>query len=90
VRLIVGDVVVIGLLAAGIVAASLPRAARSTPRAEVVISGEKALSLDLSREGVHDLLGPIGVTRIEVRGGKVRVLSSPCPRQVCRHGGWIG
>ena len=90
VRLLFGDIIVIGLLAAGIVAVSLPRAARSTPHAEVVVSGEKALTLDLARDGVHDLLGPIGVTRIEVRGGTVRVLSSPCPRQVCRHGGWIG
>ena len=90
-RLIVGDAIVICLLGAGIVAASLPRAARGNPaRAEIVVAGEKALSLDLSRDGVHDVLGPIGVTRVEVRGGKIRVLASPCPRQVCRHGGWIG
>jgi hypothetical protein len=90
-RLLVGDALVICLLCAGIVAASLPRAARGNPaRAEIVVSGERALTLDLSRDGVHDVLGPIGVTRVEVLGGKVRVLSSPCPRQVCRHGGWIG
>jgi hypothetical protein len=90
-RLLVGDALVLCLLGAGIGAASLPRAARGNPaRAEVVVSGEKALTLDLSRDGVHDVPGAIGVTRIEVRGGKVRVLSSPCPRQVCRHGGWIG
>jgi hypothetical protein len=90
-RLIVGDAIVISLLVAAVVAASLPRTAGgSHPRAQVVVSGEKVLTLDLSREGVHEVLGPIGVTRIEVRDGKVRVLSSPCPRQVCRHGGWIG
>jgi hypothetical protein len=90
-RLIVGDAIVIFLLVAAIVAASLPRTAGgSHPLAQVVVSGEKVLTLELSREGVHDVLGPIGVTRIEVRDGKVRVLSSPCPRQVCRHGGWIG
>ena len=91
VRLIVGDAIVIFLLVAAIVAAALPRTTSgSHPQAQVVISGEKVLTLDLSRAGVHDVLGPIGVTRIEVRDGKVRVLSSPCPRQVCRHGGWIG
>ena len=90
-RLIVGDAIVIFLLVAAIVAASLPRTAGgSHPQAQVVVSGEKVLTLDLSRAGVHDVLGAIGVTRIEVRDGKVRVLSSPCPRQVCRHGGWIG
>lgn len=89
-RLLAGDIVVIGLLAAAIVAASLPRPAQGTRSAEVLVSGKKALSLDLSRDGVQDLLGPLGVTRIEVRGRKIRVLSSPCPRQLCRHGGWIG
>ena len=90
-RLAVGDAVVILLLVAAVVAASLPRTAGGNhSQAQVVVSGEKALTLDLSRDGVHDVLGAIGVTRIEVRGGKVRVLSSPCPRQICRHGGWIG
>jgi hypothetical protein len=90
-RLIVGDAIVIFLLVAAIVAVSLPRTAGgSHPLAQVVVSGEKVLTLDLSRDGVHEVLGAIGVTRIEVRDGKVRVLSSPCPRQVCRHGGWIG
>ena len=89
--LLAGDACVICLLAAGIVAASLSRATGGNPvRAQVVVSGEQVVTLDLSRDGVHDVLGPIGVTRVEVRGGKVRVLSSPCPQQICRHGGWIG
>lgn len=90
-RLILGDALVLCLLGGAVVAASLPRGAGGGgPCAEVVVSGGPALALDLSRDGVHDVLGPIGVTRVEVRGGKVRVLSSPCPRQICRHGGWIG
>ena len=90
-RLVVGDILVICLLGAGVIAASLPRTMSGNPaRAEVAVSGNKAVSLDLSRDGVHDVPGAIGVMRIEVRGGKVRVHSSPCPRQVCRHGGWIG
>jgi len=90
-RLIVGDAIVLSLLVAAIVAVSLPRTAGgNSRRAQVVVSGEQVLTLDLSHNGVHDILGPIGVTRVEVRDGKVRVLSSPCPQQICRHGGWIG
>jgi hypothetical protein len=90
-RLLAGDALVLALLVAAVVAASLPRAARGGHAvAQVLVSGERAATLDLSRDGVHDLLGPIGVTRVEVRAGKVHVLSSPCPRQICRHGGWIG
>jgi hypothetical protein len=90
-RLLVGDALVLCLLVAVVAAASLPRATgASHAGAEVIASGKRALTLDLSRDGVHDVAGAIGVTRVEVRGGRVRVLSSPCPRQVCRHGGWIG
>ena len=90
-RLLAGDALVLALLVAAVVAASLPRGAGGSHAvAEVVVSGETAATLDLSRDGVHDVLGPLGVTRVEVRAGRVRVLSSPCPRQICRHGGWIG
>jgi hypothetical protein len=90
-RLLAGDAVVLGLLVAAVVAASLPGAAGGHPsHAEVTVSGQKALSLELARNDIYEVPGPIGVTRIEVRDGKVRILSSPCPRQVCRHGGWIG
>ena len=60
----------------------IPRTAGgSHSRAQVVVSGEKALTLDLSRDGVHDVLGAIGVTRIEVPGreGPGPLLAVPAP-----------
>lgn len=30
-----------------------------------------------------DLQGPLGITQVEIAGGKVRVTSSPCPRKIC-------
>jgi len=91
VRLLLGDVAVIVLLCAAVVAVALPKAAGGRPaRAEVEADGKIVVTLDLARDGVSEAVGPLGVTRIEVRGGRVRVLSSPCPRQACRHGGWIG
>ncbi len=90
VRLLLGDAVVIGMLAACIAALVLNKAAGARPsRAEVEVSGKAAGTLDLARDGVSEIVGALGVTRIEVRGARVRVLSSPCPRQACRHGGWI-
>lgn len=89
-RLLFGDSVVIGLLAAFVLASAVPGPAGDRPqRAYVDVAGLAAASLDLSRDAVHEADGPLGVTRIEVRAGRVRVLSSPCPRQSCRHGGWI-
>lgn len=90
-RLILGDAVILGVLFAVVLALALPKSGggRST-RAEVEGAGNVGATLDLERDGVSDVKGPLGVTKIEVRGGRVRVLSSPCPRQACRHGGWIG
>lgn len=91
VRLLLGDAAVLVLLSAAVIALAVPKGAAGRPnRAEVEVAGRAAATLDLARDGVSEVLGPLGATRIEVRGGRVRVLFSPCPRQACRHGGWIG
>ena len=33
--------------------------------------------------------GPLGVSRIEIRAGRVRVAADPSPRQLCVRQGWI-
>lgn len=33
--------------------------------------------------------GPLGTTRVEIRGGQVRVQSDPGPHQLCVRQGWI-
>ncbi len=91
VRLLLGDAAVLGVLFAGVIALALPKAGGGrSVQAEVEVAGKAAATIDLARDGVHEIEGAIGVTKIEVRGSRVRVLSSPCPRQACRHGGWIG
>ena len=91
VRLLVGDAVVLGLLCAAVLALVGPKTAGGRPATvEVEVAGTIVANLDLARDGVSEAAGPLGVTAIEVAGGRVRVVSSPCPRQACRHGGWIG
>lgn len=91
VRLLLGDATVIVLLCAVVIAPALPKPPGGRPaQAEVEAGGNVVTTLDLARDGVSEIQGPLGVTRVEVRGGRVRVISSPCPRQACRHGGWIG
>jgi len=91
VRLLLGDAVVLALLAAAVIAVAVPKAGGARPAlAEVEVAGKGTATLDLTRDGVSEVAGPLGATRVEVRGGRVRVLASPCPRQACRHGGWIG
>jgi hypothetical protein len=50
----------------------------------VIYAGEKIVfSGPLAQDRRLDLQGPLGVTSIEVAGGRVRVVSSPCPRKIC-------
>lgn len=50
----------------------------------VVSSGEKILFVaPLDQDRVVDVPGPLGSTRLQIAGGGVRVLSSPCPKKIC-------
>lgn len=90
-RLAIGDAAVLGVIAALLASPLGARpAGGSAGNVVVSVSGMATATLDLAREQAIDVSGPLGSTRIEVRGGRVRVLSSPCARQTCRHGGWIG
>ena len=90
-RSAIGDAVIAILLTAA-AAAALPWAAAggSAKRAEVTVPGGGAQLVDLTRDGVTSVPGALGEVRLEVRDGRVRVLSSPCPGQLCRRAGWAG
>ena len=90
IRLLLGDAAVVALLAAVVAGLFVARAdARPGGRVEVAAAGLPARPLDLSRDRVEEVAGPLGATRIEVRGARARVLSSPCRLGLCRHGGWV-
>ena len=44
----------------------------------------------LSENGIYSFTGPLGVTEIEIRDGKARVISSPCRNKTCMKAGWAG
>lgn len=89
-RLLLGDAAVVAFLAAAVAALFVVRADARPGGVEVAVAGRPARPLDLARDRVEEVPGPLGVTRIEVRGGRARVLSSPCRLGLCRHGGWVG
>jgi len=55
----------------------------------VEVDGKKQYILDLKKEGIYKVQGPLGITTVEIRNGKVRVKDSPCPRKYCVKQGWI-
>jgi len=65
---------------------------RLMPAGETVIvevNGKTVYKLALSEDRIVDVKGPIGVTKVEVKDGRVRVLYSPCPEKICMKQGWI-
>ena len=42
----------------------------------------------LNENGIHSFDGPLGITEIEIKDGKARVISSPCRNGLCMKAGW--
>ena len=58
-------------------------------KAIVKRGGEVFAELDLLHDRQIDVPGPLGVTRLEVRARRVRIVSDPGPRQYCVLQGWL-
>ncbi|MFT4577982.1 MAG: hypothetical protein ACI8PD_002114 [Nitrospinales bacterium] len=43
----------------------------------------------LSKDRITHVEGPLGITKIEIRDGKARILRSPCKLKVCIKSGYI-
>ncbi len=57
--------------------------------AVVEVDGQMAHRLDLSVDCQKVVAVPLGDMVIEVRQGRVRVSSSPCPHKLCVSVGWV-
>lgn len=44
----------------------------------------------LSQDRVVEVPGPLGITKVEIKGGRAAIASSPCPHRVCVHMGDFG
>lgn len=74
------------LLAASILSTGIFK--RGAPAAMALVrtvGGEVLLPLDT--DVIRDFEGPLGVTRVEVHNGFVRIIQSPCRLQLCRRMG---
>lgn len=61
----------------------------SASRAIVRAGGKIYAELSLTQNQSISVPGPLGVTRIVVRDGQVRVAADPGPRQYCVRQGWL-
>jgi hypothetical protein len=46
-------------------------------------------SYDLSHDQVVTQLAGEHEIRLEINAGRIRIVDSDCPRQICKHAGWI-
>jgi hypothetical protein len=51
--------------------------------------GEVFQESGLRLNRVIEVPGPLGISRVEIRDGRVRVAADPGPRQLCVRQGWI-
>ena len=58
-------------------------------RALIYLEGRKAAVATLSQAQTLTPQTRVGVVRIEVSGGRIRVADSHCPRGICMQRGWI-
>jgi hypothetical protein len=58
-------------------------------RVTIEVKGRKVYLLSLVDDRMVTVEGPLGKTTIQVKGGRVRVVDSPCPEKICIRQGWI-
>lgn len=90
-RLTAGDAVMAILLAAAALLlwqVGRPGNRDGAARAVLVAAGAAATTVSLERDGIYRLAGPLGESVVEIRSGRVRMRSSPCPQQLCVRQGW--
>ncbi len=58
-------------------------------RVVIRLDGQVFQEASLRLNRVIDVAGPLGISRIEINAGKVRVAADPSPRQLCVRQGWI-
>lgn len=82
-------IVVLAALLIGALYALLWRPGGEAGELSVWVSGEERMRLPLSDERRIEVSGAIGLSVIEIRAGRARVVESPGPRRICERMGWI-
>lgn len=89
-RLLLGDYLVIslGLLLVVYLFKTLWHSEHAA-KIQVRQGNQIVATLSLNQDRLMDVVGPLGISKIEIKQGKVRFLSSPCTNQYCVHQGWL-
>jgi hypothetical protein len=84
-----GDWLVLGFGLALLAMLAMSGGGRQADRVLIKLNGRTWLDTNLRLNRLVDVPGPLGVTEVEIRDGRVRVKSDPGLRQLCVRQGWI-
>jgi hypothetical protein len=81
-----GDIILILLMCvfAGVLSFYLPSRFATSGNVVFISCGSRLVGrYALNHDRVITVKGPLGETKVQIDGGKVRILSSPCPNHYC-------
>ena len=55
----------------------------------VTVNQKETIRLPLDQDQITHVKGPLGLTEIEVKKGRVRIVRSPCKNKVCIKSGYL-
>ena len=55
----------------------------------VTVNQKETIRLSLNQDQTTQVKGPLGLTEIEVKKGRARIIRSPCKNKVCIKSGYI-
>ncbi len=55
----------------------------------IEVDGKLKYTFPLNKDRTVEFSGVMGMTTVEIKGGKVRMKEAPCPNRICIHQGWI-
>jgi hypothetical protein len=55
----------------------------------IFMPGQPPALVSLDRDREVTVQGPLGPSVLQIKGGKVRFVSSPCRNKLCIHSGWL-
>ena len=84
-----GDWLLVGAGLALVAGLWLRQADSLEGRVVIRLDGKVFQEASLRLNRVIEVAGPLGISRIEIHAGHVRVAADPSPRQLCVRQGWI-
>lgn len=57
--------------------------------AQVTVAGKEQRLVNLKEDGIVEMEGQLGISKLEIADGRIRFLESPCPNKICIHAGWL-